>query len=110
MEEIEAIEPMSVQAAAWRAAHEADFASPVDDLDTLDVTPSETSRDSGAGFAGDWEADSGLWDEVATKIDLARAYVEMDDPDAARIILKEVAEEGNEEQRTEARVMLEQLG
>jgi pilus assembly protein FimV len=54
--------------------------------------------------------DTSMWDEVATKIDLARAYMEMEDPEAARIILGEVVEEGNEEQRAEARAMLAQLG
>jgi pilus assembly protein FimV len=48
--------------------------------------------------------------EVATKIDLARAYIEMEDPEAARILLEEVDREGNETQRAEARAMMERLG
>ena len=39
----------------------------------------------------------------------ARAYMEMEDSDAARVILEEVAEEGNEDQRAEAKEMLERL-
>jgi pilus assembly protein FimV len=57
-----------------------------------------------------WQKDSGMSDEVATKIDLARAYIEMEDPEAARILLEEVEREGNESQRDEARVMMERLG
>lgn len=57
-----------------------------------------------------WQIDSGMWDEVATKIDLARAYMEMEDPEAARVILEEVEQEGNRDQRTKAREMMEQLG
>ena len=53
--------------------------------------------------------DSGLWDEVATKIDLARAYMEMEDPEAARVILDEVVAEGNDEQKSEAQEMLSRL-
>lgn len=57
-----------------------------------------------------WQSDSGLWDEVTTKIDLARAYVEMEDPEAARVILQEVVAEGNASQQAEAREMLARLG
>jgi pilus assembly protein FimV len=60
-------------------------------------------------LSSQWEMDSGPADEAATKIDLARAYLEMEDPDAARAILEEVVEEGNAAQRAEARAMLEQL-
>ena len=49
-------------------------------------------------------------DEVATKLDLARAYVEMGDPEGARSILNEVLEEGNDTQKSEARTLLSQLG
>lgn len=60
-------------------------------------------------LSSQWKMDSGLWDEVATKMDLARAYVEMEDPDAARAILEEVAEEGSEEQQAEAKELLSRL-
>lgn len=48
-------------------------------------------------------------DEAATKLDLARAYVEMGDGDGARDILEEVALEGNEEQKAEAQELLKNL-
>ena len=41
-------------------------------------------------------------DEVSTKLDLARAYIDMGDPESARNILEEVLEEGDEEQKSEA--------
>ncbi|MDV7210520.1 FimV/HubP family polar landmark protein [Azotobacter beijerinckii] len=44
-------------------------------------------------------------DEIATKLDLARAYIEMGDSEGARDILDEVLSEGNEAQRQEAREM-----
>ncbi len=50
----------------------------------------------------DTSADEGMQDEVATKLDLARAYVEMGDSEGAVDILDEVLSEGNEEQRQEA--------
>jgi len=48
-------------------------------------------------------------DEVGTKLDLARAYIDMGDPDGARSILGEVVEEGDESQREEARELLDSL-
>jgi pilus assembly protein FimV len=48
-------------------------------------------------------------DEVATKLDLARAYLEMGDKDGAREILQEVVAEGNSNQQASARGMLSSL-
>ena len=48
--------------------------------------------------------------EVGTKLDLARAYIDMGDPDGARSILNEVIEEGGDTQQQEARQLLEELG
>ncbi len=60
-------------------------------------------------LSSQWQMDSGIWDETATKLDLARAYIEMDDSAAAREILEEVIAEGRDEQRDEARSLLEKL-
>lgn len=48
-------------------------------------------------------------DEAATKLDLARAYIEMGDADGARDILDEVVVEGDDGQKSEAREMLSRL-
>jgi pilus assembly protein FimV len=48
-------------------------------------------------------------DEVETKLDLARAYLEMDDRDGARDILDEITREGTEKQRQEAQKLLDSL-
>ena len=47
--------------------------------------------------------------EVGTKLDLARAYMDMEDKDGARSILNEVLEEGDPGQRQEARQLLDSL-
>lgn len=47
--------------------------------------------------------------EVGTKLDLARAYVDMGDPDGARSILEEVLHEGSVTQREEAQRLLEAI-
>ncbi len=47
------------------------------------------------------------WDAVGTKLDLAKAYVEMGDSESARDLLEEVSKEGRSAQREEAQKMLE---
>lgn len=49
-------------------------------------------------------------DEAATKLDLARAYIDMGDAEGAKDILSEVLGEGNDEQRKEANELLGRIG
>lgn len=49
------------------------------------------------------------WHEVATKLDLAKAYQEMGDAEGAREILEEVKRDGDEQQREAAQGLLDQL-
>jgi pilus assembly protein FimV len=48
-------------------------------------------------------------DEVSTKLDLARAFIDMGDTEGARGSLEEVMSEGNEEQKAEAKALLDQI-
>lgn len=93
------------------------FASELDDvnaeLDRLSqslehppIEPSFTAEDAAmGGDEPEFDFLSGT-DEVATKLDLAQAYIDMGDSDGARDILSEVLTEGNEVQRGEAKEML----
>lgn len=54
-------------------------------------------------------SDSDHADEVGTKLDLARAYIDMGDFDGAREILDEVLSEGSTEQRDQANTMMERI-
>ncbi|MEP7312776.1 MAG: FimV/HubP family polar landmark protein [Pseudomonadota bacterium] len=47
--------------------------------------------------------------EVGTKLDLARAYMDMGDPDGARSILSEVLQEGSANQKQEAQRLLDSI-
>src|SRR6201999_2821839 len=47
--------------------------------------------------------------EVGTKLDLARAYMDMGDPEGARSILEEVVSEGSASQKQEAERLIENL-
>jgi pilus assembly protein FimV len=52
---------------------------------------------------------SAQWHEIATKIDLARAYQEMGDNEGAKEILQEVLKDGDAEQQESAKAILESL-
>ena len=64
----------------------------------------------GESASGDASTGEATMTEVGTKLDLARAYVDMGDPDGARSILNEVLEEGSDSQQQEARQLLAELG
>jgi len=56
-------------------------------------------------------ADTGIMDaQVSTKLDLARAYMDMGDVEGARSTLEEVMSEGNADQKKEATELLSQTG
>ncbi|MCI0400107.1 MAG: hypothetical protein L0Y67_08210 [Gammaproteobacteria bacterium] len=48
-------------------------------------------------------------DEAATKLDLAKAYIELGDSDSAKTILDEVVKEGTDEQKHDAKELLKQV-
>jgi pilus assembly protein FimV len=64
------------------------------------------SGDADVGIVSD--NDGGL-DDAATKLELARAYLDMGDPEGARAMLEEVLGEGDAGQRAEARRLLAML-
>ncbi|MCC6301534.1 MAG: hypothetical protein IT489_01875 [Gammaproteobacteria bacterium] len=49
-------------------------------------------------------------DEVGTKLDLAKAYIDMGDQESARNILSEVVQEGTQDQQREANDLMRQIG
>jgi pilus assembly protein FimV len=55
------------------------------------------------------EGEAATMSEVGTKLDLARAYIDMGDPEGARSILEEVLKEGSAGQRKEADRLLASL-
>jgi len=93
------------------------FESELDDvnaeLDRLSDSlgqPTFTAEDAMASAEDEPDFDflSGT-DEVATKLDLAQAYIDMGDNDGARDILGEVLSEGDATQQSEAKEMLSRL-
>jgi pilus assembly protein FimV len=75
----------------------------------FDDEPGETQHDAHAAHA-DHDAFGELHDDpVDTKLDLARAYLDMGDPDGARAMLEEVLHEGSQMQRDVAKQLLEKI-
>lgn len=90
----------------------------------VEQEPLELSLDDDAltlEEVGDFEDDANLSgefdddifanvDEIGSKLDLAKAYVDMGDSDGARSILDEVMEEGDATQKQQAQRLLQQMG
>ncbi len=66
-----------------------------------DVNPEDVGDDD-----LDFLSDS---DETATKLDLARAYIDMGDQEGARDIIREIMGEGNDQQKEEAEGLLARI-
>jgi pilus assembly protein FimV len=77
---------------------------PTGELPTIEST---RIQQGGADFSlGDEPA---TMSEVGTKLDLARAYIDMGDPEGARSILEEVLQEGSATQKQEAQRLMSSL-
>lgn len=68
-----------------------------------------THRRNMEGDVGLSELEPVTMSEVGTKLDLARAYMDMGDPDGARSILEEVLAEGSPNQKQEAQRLMESI-
>ena len=104
-----------------------DVVEPVDDDDSIVLDEGGEDVKTGTFAPGDFEEPTGATesiadiddigdlmlpddvDEVSTKLDLARAFIDMGDTEGARGSLEEVMSEGNEEQKAEAKSLLDQI-
>jgi pilus assembly protein FimV len=81
-----------------------------DELSALDLArASESVRPEPVLETENFYADLTDTDQLETKLDLAKAYADMEDGESARDILKEVLAKGNERQKTEAESLLAKL-
>jgi len=114
-----------------------DFVEPTDIIESIDEADDSIAMDvdvddgddvqTGTFAPGDFEQPTGAVDplsdiddigdlmlpddvdEVSTKLDLARAFIDMGDTEGARGSLEEVMSEGNDDQKAEAKSLLEQI-
>lgn len=87
------VEPIEVRAPAAASA-------PAAPAPAARTAPEPAPEDDFA-FAGE--------DAIGTKLDLAKAYLDMGDPEGARSMLEEVMGEGNAAQKAEAQKLLKEL-
>ena len=82
-----------------------------EDSGDTSVSVNENVEDTHAAFVEKVaeSEDLSTEDVVATKLDLAIAYVEVSDKENAKTILNEVLEEGDESQREQAKKLLDQI-
>ncbi len=82
-----------------------------DDLDLdADLNLAGGDDDSLFGEGGDDDFDlSDEANEASTKLDLARAYIDMGDEEGAKDILEEVMAEGDDSQKADAKTLLDKL-
>jgi pilus assembly protein FimV len=73
----------------------------------LDMSGIDLNLDSGVASDDNMQSDS--WQEMTTKLDLAKAYLEIGDKEGAEELLQEVVTGGDAGQVTRARGMLAQL-
>lgn len=110
--DISAVVAEAETAASVPAAPSKTSSRVADDFDDLAFLPSEDDFSDQADIDDEDEEDFNFLsdaDEAATKLDLARAYIDMGDADGAREILEEVLSEGTEVQRVEAKDLLGRL-
>lgn len=85
---------------------ETDTSSKTDEDFNLDVSLSDFTGDSKDDDIIDVDLDSGQ----AANLDLARAYIDMEDSAAAKDLLLEVLDKGTDSQKEEAQTLLDELG
>lgn len=79
------------------------------DAITAEIEAKPMAADTSVAAAPAGESQQQRWDEAATKLDLARAYIDMGDAEGARSILEEVTAEGNPEQKKQAQDLVAQI-
>ena len=75
----------------------------------LDAPVAEAAPAPAESPASEATGEQQQWDETATKLDLAKAYIDMGDAEGARSILDEVLAEGTEDQKKQAAQLASQI-
>lgn len=97
------------EAALDNALHEDELSLDDDITLELPVPPTPAARTTESDLSDEDLNFITDGDEASTKLDLARAYIDMGDRDGAKDILDEVLQEGNADQQREAKELLARL-
>ena len=82
---------------------------PTGELPTIETTRIQHGIGGKGGIDFALGDEPATMSEVGTKLDLARAYIDMGDPEGARSILEEVLQEGSNTQKQEAQRLMSSL-
>ncbi len=85
-------------------------ASATKSIPSMDLSSISLDLGSAGEPGGSTSSNDPKWQEVATKLDLAKAYEEMGDKDGARELLGEVMKDGDATQKGQAQQLLGKLG
>lgn len=78
-------------------------------LADINLDLDDQPQSEGGGAESEEAVNSEQWQEVETKIDLAKAYLEMDDKEGAKEMLEEIMQDGDAKQKKVAKKMLKGL-
>ena len=80
------------------------------EVDLEELQSELEDSDAGDAYADDGSpSDPQSLEDIGTRLDLARAYIDMGNSDGARKVLAEVLDEGDSDQRKEAQTLLDAL-
>lgn len=79
------------------------------ELAKIDLNLGDSGQETEKEENPDLNEKSEQWQEIETKLDLAKAYQEMDDKEGAKEMLEEVIRDGDEKQKQVAKQMLKSL-
>jgi pilus assembly protein FimV len=88
------------------AVGDVDESFELDDEGTLDLDDESFDFDDEDSLLSDEDGES-TEDEISTKLDLARAYIDMGDSEGAKEILSEVLTDGSDSQKAEAQALID---
>lgn len=78
-------------------------------LADINLDLDDQPQSEGGGAESEEAVNSEKWQEVETKLDLAKAYLEMDDKEGAKEMLEEIVQDGDAKQKKVAKKMLKGL-
>jgi pilus assembly protein FimV len=113
-----ALAPASVESASTASGLDFDLnldlgdqpAAMTKSVPSMDLSSINLDLGSAGEPGGSTSSNDPKWQEVATKLDLAKAYEEMGDKDGARELLGEVMKDGDASQKGQAEQLLSKLG
>ena len=108
-EDVEVSESLSLEDDALELSPEDSDSDPDEALAAEAALDTDDDNDAFEIDLSDLDLDLDLEEDIETKLDLARAYIDMGDKEGARGVLQEVSREGNESEIAKAKELFESI-